>query len=140
MIHKAFRYFFRKSFLIYGLIGAFVTIIQIAFLYLFRDFFHWSDYISLTSAYIIALLLHYFLNKHVTFLIKDKKVFNMMSVRYILVVILSYGIYVFNMYILNKVIGIDFTISLIITLGVNYVINYFLYEHIVFKHERRKPA
>jgi putative flippase GtrA len=136
MIHKTIRYFFNKSFIIYGLIGAFVTIVQIAFLYLLRDFFNIDDYISLTTAYIIALILHYFLNKHVTFMVKDKKVFNMMSVRYIFVVILSYCIYMFNMYILQELLGIDFTISLIITLGVNYIINYFLYENIVFKHNK----
>jgi putative flippase GtrA len=136
MIHKTIRYFFNKSFIIYGLIGAFVTIVQIAFLYLFRDFFHIDDYISLTTAYIIALILHYFLNKHVTFMVKDKKVFNMMSVRYIFVVILSYCIYMFNMFLLQELIGIEFTISLIITLGVNYIINYFLYENIVFKQNK----
>lgn len=140
MIQKAFRYFFNKSFLIYGLVGAFVTIVQISFLFLLRDFFGISDFISLTAAYIIALILHYFLNKHVTFLIKEKKVFNMMSVRYIFVVILSYGIYVFNMYLLNRILGINFSIALIITLGVNYIINYFLYEKIVFTNKKRKSS
>ncbi|WML41233.1 GtrA family protein [Neobacillus sp. OS1-2] len=136
MIHKLIRHFFKKSFLIYGLVGAFVTIVQIGFLYLFRDYFHISDYISLTTAYIIALILHYFLNKHLTFLIKDKKVFNKMSLRYMFVVILSYGIYVANMFLLNKIVGINFSIALVITLGVNYIVNYFLYENIVFKHEK----
>jgi putative flippase GtrA len=136
MIEKTFRYFFRKSFLIYGCIGAFVTIVQISFLYLFRNYFKINDYMSLTAAYIIALLLHYFLNKHLTFLVKDKKVFNMMSVRYIAVVIFSYGIYVLNMFILHQLIGINFSVSLVITLGVNYIINYFLYENIVFKQAK----
>ncbi|WP_374702634.1 GtrA family protein [Bacillus sp. V33-4] len=135
VIQKTIQYFFRKSFLIYGLIGVFITIIQIICLYLFRDYFKIDDFVSLTLAYIIALVLHYFLNKHLTFLIKEKKVFNMMSLRYIIVVILSYCIYVLNMFIFNQLLGIKFAISLILTLGVNYIVNYFLYENIVFKHE-----
>jgi len=125
--------FFKKSFIIYGIIGVTVTVIQIAALFLFRNYFDWPDFISITAAYIIALVLHYFLNKHITFLISEKKVFNTMSLRYIIVVIISYLIYMFNIFFLNKVLGLEFTIALILTLGINYVINYVLYEKIVFK-------
>lgn len=140
MIQKTMQYFFRKSFLIYGVIGAFVTIVQIAFLYLMRNFFGLADFISLTAAYVVALVLHYFLNKHVTFSIEDKKVFNMMSLRYIAVVIISYIIYVSNMYILNNIFHLNFSVALVLTLGINYVINYFLYEKVVFKNDKSMPA
>lgn len=140
MIKKAFRYFFKKSFFVYGLVGAFVTITQISFLFLLRNYFDVSDFVSLTLAYILALVLHYFLNKHLTFLIKDKNVLNKMSIRYIFVVILSYCIYVFNMYLLHQILGMNFSISLFITLVVNYIVNFFLYENIVFKNEREEPA
>lgn len=133
MINTIKQSFFNKSFIIYGAIGVTVTILQIASLFLFRNFFLWPDFISITAAYIIALILHYFLNKHITFKISDKKVFNMMSVRYVMVVIISYLIYMFNIFLLNNIIGLSFEISLILTLGINYVINYILYEKIVFK-------
>jgi putative flippase GtrA len=132
MINKVFTYFFKKSFFIYGLIGAFVTIVQISFLFLLRDYFKVYDFISVTSAYIVALLVHYFLNKHVTFLVIQRKVFNMMSLRYMAVVIVSYLIYVMNIFLLNRIVGLEFSIALFITLGINYVLNYILYRNFVF--------
>lgn len=126
---------FKKSFIVYGIIGIVITGIQITCLFLFRNYFMWNDFISITTAYIIALLLHYFLNKHVTFLISNTKIFNMMSIRYILVVIISYLIYMLNLYVMHNILKFPFNISLIITLIINYLINYFLYEKIVFKNK-----
>lgn len=136
MFKKVKCYFLQKSFIIYGLVGGFVTLIQISFLFLLRNFWGISEFISVTSAYIFALFLHYFLNKHVTFLVKDKKVFNMMSVRYIAIVILSYLIYITNIYIFHRIIGIPFMLALILTLGINFIVNYVLYEKVVFLNKK----
>ncbi|MDF2946603.1 MAG: GtrA-like protein [Bacillales bacterium] len=136
MIKKIFTYFFRKSFLIYGVIGVFVTLSQVSVLFLLRNYFYISDFFSITIAYIFALILHFFLNKHITFLIDDRKVFNMMSVRYILVVIISYLIYISSIYVWKDIIGVSFTVALLITLAFNYVVNYWLYEKIVFVQNR----
>jgi putative flippase GtrA len=136
MIKKILTYFFRKSFLIYGVIGVFVTLSQVSVLFLIRNYFNVSDFFSITIAYIFALILHFFLNKHVTFLIDDRKIFNMMSVRYISVVIISYLIYISSIYVWKDIIGVSFTVALIITLGFNYVVNYWLYEKIVFVQNR----
>ena len=136
MIRMLGAYFLKKSFIIYGLVGGFVTIVQISILYFLRNYYNVNDFSSITIAYIVALLLHYFLNKHITFLIKEKRIFNWMSVRYLTVVGVSYLIYVTNIFLLNRIIGLEFAIALIITLAINYVINYILYEKIVFIKSR----
>ncbi|WP_179232757.1 GtrA family protein [Paenibacillus rigui] len=135
MINNLIRYFFRKSFVIYGAIGGFVTLVQISLLFFMRNFLRIQDFFSVSIAYFVALILHYFLNKHITFLIKEKKVISYMSFKYVIVVAISYCIYVFNLYLFHDVLGIVFWLSLVLTLGINFILNYIFYEKIVFRNK-----
>ncbi|ULL19027.1 GtrA family protein [Paenibacillus sp. H1-7] len=129
------RYFLKKSFIVYGAVGGFVTLVQISLLFFMRNILEVQDFLSVSVAYFVALVLHYFMNKHITFLIKEKKVLNYMSFKYVIVVIISYCIYVFNIYLFHDVIGIVFWLALVLTLGINFILNYILYEKIVFRNK-----
>jgi putative flippase GtrA len=135
-LKKIFRPFLKKSFFVYGIVGVVVTVVQVTLLFALRNVTQFNDFVCVTAAYIVALVFHYFLNKRITFLINEKKIFNMMSLRYILVVILSYLIYIFNIFLFNRIIGLEFSISLYITLAINYAVNYLLYQKVVFTNNK----
>lgn len=121
-----------NQFIIYGFVGVGVTLLKLASLFVFRDLIGIGDIFSITLSYIIAVITHFFVNKHYTFKIDEKKIANMMTVRYFLALIVAFVFYAGNIYILNKLIEFPFYGAVFIALFLSFIFNYFMYKRYVF--------
>ena len=65
-------------------------------------------------------------------MVKERKVLNVMTFKYLLTLIISFVVYTGNIFILNIVVGVPLYPSVIISLAISYVVNYALYEKLVF--------
>jgi putative flippase GtrA len=119
-------------FVLYGLVGLFVTAMKLASLFLLRDLLGVIDFWSISISYFIAVLLHYFLNKHITFTIRDRQVVNLMTLRYLLTLVAAYLIYTGNIFLLSRVLGLPFYGAVGLSLGISFLVNYVLYQRFVF--------
>jgi putative flippase GtrA len=63
----------KSQFLMYGIVGVCVTLLKLLILYVLRDMLEIVTYISVTISYIIAVITHFFINKHYTFKVDEKK-------------------------------------------------------------------
>jgi len=121
-----------SQFVIYGFVGIGVTLLKLAALFAFRDLLGIGDVVSITLSYIIAVVTHFFVNKHYTFKINEKKIANMMTVRYFLALTVAFVFYAGNIYILNKLIELPFYSAVSIALFLSFIFNYFMYKRYVF--------
>lgn len=122
----------KSQFVIYGMVGVGVTLLKLFSLYILRDIFDIMTYISVTISYIIAVITHFFINKHYTFKVDEKKIMNMMTVRYFFALCVSFVFYIGNIWILNQFIEFSFYISVFVALFLSFIFNYFLYKYFVF--------
>ena len=122
-----------SQFIIYGLVGVGVTLLKLLILYILRDVLEIVTYISVTISYIIAVITHFFINKHYTFKVDEKKIMNMMTVRYFLALAVAFVFYAGNIWVLNQLIELSFYLAVFIALFLSFIFNYFLYKRYVFK-------
>jgi len=123
---------FKSQFIIYGMVGIGVTLLKLLSLYILRDIFNIETYTSVTISYVIAVITHFFINKHYTFKIDEKKIMNIMTVRYSVALFVAFVFYAGNIWILNQVVGLPFYIAVFIALFLSFIFNYFLYKKFVF--------
>jgi len=123
---------FKSQFIIYGMVGIGVTLLKLLSLYILRDIFNIETYTSVTISYVIAVITHFFINKHYTFKIDEKKILNIMTVRYSVALFVAFVFYAGNIWILNQVVGLPFYIAVFIALFLSFIFNYFLYKKFVF--------
>ena len=122
----------KSQFVIYGIVGVGVTLLKLLSLYILRDVFDVVTYLSVTISYIIAVVTHFFINKHYTFKVDEKKIMNMMTVRYFVALVVAFIFYSGNILILNQVVDLPFYIAVFIALFLSFIFNYFLYKKYVF--------
>jgi putative flippase GtrA len=122
----------KSQFIIYGIVGVGVTLLKLLFLYILRDVFDVVTYLSVTISYIIAVVTHFFINKHYTFKVDEKKIMNMMTVRYFVALAVAFIFYSGNIWILNQVVELPFYVAVFIALFLSFIFNYFLYKKYVF--------
>ena len=122
----------KSQFVIYGIVGVGVTLLKLLSLYILRDVFDMVTYLSVTISYIIAVVTHFFINKHYTFKVDEKKIINMMTVRYFIALAVAFIFYSGNIWILNQVVELAFYIAVFIALLLSFIFNYFLYKKYVF--------
>ena len=122
----------KSQFVIYGIVGVGVTLLKLLTLYILRDVFDIVTYLSVTISYIIAVVTHFFINKHYTFKVDEKKIMNMMTVRYFVALAVAFIFYSGNIWILNQVVELAFYIAVFIALFLSFIFNYFLYKKYVF--------
>lgn len=122
----------KSQFVIYGVVGVGVTLLKLLTLYLLRDVLDIVTYVSVTISYIIAVVTHFFINKHYTFKVDEKKIMNMMTVRYFIALVVAFGFYAGNIWILNQVGELSFYFAVFISLFLSFIFNYFLYKKFVF--------
>lgn len=103
-------------------------------LYILRDLFDVVTYLSVTISYIIAVVTHFFINKHYTFKVDEKKIMNMMTVRYFVALAVAFIFYSGNIWILNQVVELAFYVAVFFALFLSFIFNYFLYKRYVFKN------
>ena len=120
------------QFVIYGIVGVGVTLLKLFSLYILRDVFEIVTYLSVTISYIIAVVTHFFINKHYTFKVDEKKIMNMMTVRYFIALAVAFIFYSGNIWILNQVVELAFYFAVFISLFLSFIFNYFLYKKYVF--------
>lgn len=123
----------KSQFVIYGIVGVGVTLLKLLSLYILRDVFDVVTYLSVTISYIIAVVTHFFINKHYTFKVDEKKIMNMMTVRYFIALAVAFIFYSGNIWILNQVVELAFYVAVFISLFLSFIFNYFLYKNYVFK-------
>ena len=123
----------KSQFVIYGIVGVGVTLLKLLSLYVLRDVFDIVTYLSVTISYIIAVVTHFFINKHYTFKVDEKKIMNMMTVRYFVALAVAFVFYTGNIWILNQVVELVFYVAVFIALLLSFIFNYFLYKRYVFK-------
>ncbi len=124
----------KSQFVIYGIVGVGVTLLKLLSLYVLRDVFDIVTYLSVTISYIIAVVTHFFINKHYTFKVDEKKIMNMMTVRYFVALAVAFIFYSGNIWILNQVVELVFYVAVFIALFLSFIFNYFLYKRYVFKN------
>ena len=122
----------KSQFVIYGIVGVGVTLLKLLSLYILRDVFDVVTYLSVTISYIIAVVTHFFINKHYTFKVDEKKIINMMTVRYFIALAVAFIFYSGNIWILNQVVELAFYFVVFISLFLSFIFNYFLYKKYVF--------
>ncbi len=122
----------KSQFVIYGIVGVGVTLLKLLSLYILRDVFDVVTYLSVTISYIIAVVTHFFINKHYTFKVDEKKIINMMTVRYFIALAVAFIFYSGNIWILNQVVELAFYFAVFISLFLSFIFNYFLYKKYVF--------
>lgn len=122
----------KSQFVIYGIVGVGVTLLKLLSLYILRDLFDMVTYLSVTISYIIAVVTHFFINKHYTFKVDEKKIMNMMTVRYFIALAVAFIFYSGNIWILNQVVELPFYVAVFIALFLSFIFNYFLYKKYVF--------
>ena len=122
----------KSQFVIYGIVGVGVTLLKLLSLYILRDVFEIVTYLSVTISYIIAVVTHFFINKHYTFKVDEKKIINMMTVRYFIALAVAFIFYSGNIWILNQVVELAFYVAVFISLFLSFIFNYFLYKKYVF--------
>jgi putative flippase GtrA len=122
----------KSQFIIYGIVGVGVTLLKLLSLYILRDVFDVVTYLSVTISYIIAVVTHFFINKHYTFKVDEKKIINMMTVRYFIALAVAFIFYSGNIWILNQVVELAFYFAVFISLFLSFIFNYFLYKKYVF--------
>ena len=122
----------KSQFVIYGIVGVGVTLLKLLSLYILRDVFDVVTYLSVTISYIIAVVTHFFINKHYTFKVDEKKIINMMTVRYFIALVVAFIFYSANIWILNQVVELPFYVAVFIALFLSFIFNYFLYKKYVF--------
>lgn len=122
----------KSQFVIYGIVGVGVTLLKLFSLYILRDVFEIVTYLSVTISYIIAVVTHFFINKHYTFKVDEKKIINMMTVRYFIALAVAFIFYSGNIWILNQVVELAFYVAVFISLFLSFIFNYFLYKKYVF--------
>lgn len=122
----------KSQFVIYGIVGVGVTLLKLFSLYILRDVFEIVTYLSVTISYIIAVVTHFFINKHYTFKVDEKKIMNMMTVRYFVALAVAFVFYSGNIWILNQVVELPFYVAVFISLFLSFIFNYFLYKKYVF--------
>jgi putative flippase GtrA len=122
----------KSQFVIYGIVGVGVTLLKLLSLYILRDLFDMVTYLSVTISYIIAVVTHFFINKHYTFKVDEKKIINMMTVRYFIALAVAFIFYSGNIWILNQVVELAFYVAVFISLFLSFIFNYFLYKKYVF--------
>ena len=122
----------KSQFIIYGIVGVGVTLLKLLSLYILRDLFDMVTYLSVTISYIIAVVTHFFINKHYTFKVDEKKIINMMTVRYFIALAVAFIFYSGNIWILNQVVELAFYFAVFISLFLSFIFNYFLYKKYVF--------
>ena len=122
----------KSQFVIYGIVGVGVTLLKLLSLYILRDLFDMVTYLSVTISYIIAVVTHFFINKHYTFKVDEKKIMNMMTVRYFIALAVAFIFYSGNIWILNQVVELAFYFAVFISLFLSFIFNYFLYKKYVF--------
>ena len=122
----------KSQFVIYGIVGVGVTLLKLLSLYILRDLFDVVTYLSVTISYIIAVVTHFFINKHYTFKVDEKKIINMMTVRYFIALVVAFIFYSANIWILNQVVELPFYVAVFIALFLSFIFNYFLYKKYVF--------
>ena len=122
----------KSQFVIYGIVGVGVTLLKLLSLYILRDVFDMVTYLSVTISYIIAVVTHFFINKHYTFKVDEKKIINMMTVRYFIALAVAFIFYSANIWILNQVVELAFYVAVFISLFLSFIFNYFLYKKYVF--------
>ena len=98
----------KSQFVIYGVVEVGVTLLT---LYILRDLFDVVTYLSVTISYIIAVVTHFFINKHYTFKVDEKKIMNMMTVRYFVALAVAFIFYSGNIWILNQVVELAFYVA-----------------------------
>jgi|GEM_PF-2942208 putative flippase GtrA len=124
---------FKSQFIIYGMVGIGVTFLKLLSLYLLRDIFGIVTYLSVTVSYFIAVVTHFFVNKHYTFKIDEKKIMNMMTVRYFVGLFVAFVFYAGNIWILNQIAKLPFYVAVFIALFLSFIFNYWMYKRYVFK-------
>lgn len=122
----------KSQFIIYGIVGVGVTLLKLLTLYILRDVFEVVTYLSVIISYIIAVVTHFFINKHYTFKVDEKKIMNMMTVRYFMALCVSFVFYTGNIWILNQIVNLQFYVAVFIALFLSFIFNYFLYKKYVF--------
>ena len=122
----------KSQFVIYGIVGVGITLLLLLSLYILRDVFDVVTYLSVTISYIIAVVTHFFINKHYTFKVDEKKIINMMTVRYFIALAVAFIFYSGNIWILNQVVELAFYFAVFISLFLSFIFNYFLYKKYVF--------
>ena len=122
----------KSQFVIYGIVGVGVTLLKLLSLYVLRDVFDIVTYLSVTISYIIAVVTHFFINKHYTFKVDEKKIMNMITVRYFVALAVAFIFYSGNIWILNQVVELVFYVAVFIALFLSFIFNYFLYKKYVF--------
>ena len=122
----------KRQFIMYGLVGVGVTLLKLLSLYVLRDILEIVTYVSITISYIIAVTTHFFINKHYTFKVDEKKIMNMMTVRYFLALSVAFVFYAGNIWVLNQLVELPFYVAVFIALFLSFIFNYFLYKKFVF--------
>lgn len=117
------------KFSIVGVINTLVSYI----IFITLNYITQREFFSLSVAYIIAMLISYFLNKKFVFKANEKKV-----IEFVFINVAMLSLNSFMLFFLNKYFELDVEISQAVCVLVISVLNFFIYSHIFKKKQTPK--
>jgi len=108
----------------FALVGVVATVINLAFLYFFTEFFGIYYMISAVFAFFIADISKYVLNKTWTFYERLKDNFFRIYCKFLLISLIALGINLLFLYLFTEIVGIYYLYSQVLAVVISLWINF----------------
>ena len=134
MFNHAFRYIIeqRKQLFRFGCIGFSTFVMNFLFFYLFYKLFHWDYRIAVSLAFVLTVILHFFLHRIFTFKASDQQIAHNAG-KYIFMLGINYVITMIVAWFVVEILRISPSFTVIAATAVTTVMNFFLMKYFVFK-------
>lgn len=124
-----------RRFITFGLIGIFVFFQDLTLTWLFVEKFHFKIYLGVSLSYVLAILVHFFLNNFFTFKQNNGKIFTAL-VKYLLTVIINYVLTIIVVTLSIKHLSDSILLAKAIAIISTFFTSYFLMNAFVFKRPK----
>lgn len=125
------KYIFTRQFFRYAVVGITGTFLDVATLFIFKEYIHLTPVFSVVLNQIIMLAYIYLLNKYWTF--KSEGNIGLEIVRLYVVFGLNYGIAIAWMWLGHDILGVQYLLVRIANIACSTLWNFALYRLWVFK-------
>ena len=123
----------RKQFFKFFVVGVSSVVLDLALLIFLKEKVGCSPVSAVALNQIVVIIYNFILNKYWSF--GSKQMLTKQFVRYLFLVLINYCLSIVSMYIFNTLIGINYQIVRLLTVGVLFVFNFIFYKYWVYKED-----
>ncbi|MDE2041033.1 MAG: GtrA family protein [Patescibacteria group bacterium] len=121
-----------QKFMKFAVSGGTAAVLSIVLLYIFTDWLGWWYLISSIIAFIISMVAHFILQKLWVFTHKETDGVHIQLAKFLMLSLVNLGINSLFMYAAVSVLGLNYLVAQFIIRIVLAVMNYFVYERLIF--------